>query len=111
MTVADRYFSSQPITRRRFDFLRLARGKHQATGGTRAGAHVDDMIGGADDFLVVFHHHHRVAKVAQAGEGADQAGGIGGMEADAGLVEHVDHAGEAGTELGGEADALGLAAG
>jgi len=32
------------------------------------------------------------------------------MQADRGLVEHVKHAGEAGADLGGQADALALAA-
>jgi hypothetical protein len=33
------------------------------------------------------------------------------VQADAGFVEHVEHAGEAGADLAGEADALALAAG
>jgi hypothetical protein len=33
------------------------------------------------------------------------------VQADAWLVEHVEHAGEAGADLAGEADALALAAG
>ena len=28
--------------------------------------HIDDMIGGADGFLVMLHHDHGVAEIAQA---------------------------------------------
>jgi hypothetical protein len=53
---------------------------------------------------------HRVADVAQAFQRFEQAGIVALVQADRGLVEHVEHAGEAGADLRGEADALALAA-
>ena len=38
-----------------------------------AGPHVDEVVGGAHHRLVVLDDEHRVAEVAQARQGADQA--------------------------------------
>jgi len=76
-----------------------------------AGADVDDVVGQPDRVFVVLDHDHRVAEVAQAGEGAEQALVVALVQADRGLVEHVHHADQAGADLAGEPDALRLAAG
>ena len=76
-----------------------------------AGADVEHVIGGADGVLVVLDHDHGVAEVAQALEGFEQARVVALVQADRGLVEHVEHAGEAGADLRGEPNALALAAG
>ena len=76
-----------------------------------AGAHVDDIIRLADAVLVMLDDDDGVAEIAQAAEGDEEAVIVALVEADAGLVEHVEHAGEAGADLAGEADALALAAG
>jgi hypothetical protein len=76
-----------------------------------ARAEVDDVVGGAHDGLVVLDDNDGVAEVSQVLKGADEAGVVGGVEADGGLVADVEDAGKAGADLGGEADALGLAAG
>src|SRR5205085_3781093 len=76
-----------------------------------AWAHVDDIIGGADRILVMLDDDHGVAEIAEAAEGDEQPLIVALVEADARLVEHVEHAGEAGADLAGEADALALAAG
>ncbi len=73
-------------------------------------AHVDEIVGAADRILVVLDHDHRIAEVAQLREGGEQAVVVALMQADRGLVEHVHHAGQAGADLAGEADALCLAA-
>jgi hypothetical protein len=57
-----------------------------------AGAEVDHPVGRADRVLVVLDHDHRVAEVAQPLERLDQAVVVALVEADAGLVEHVEHA-------------------
>ena len=75
------------------------------------GADVHQMVGGADRVLVVLHHDQGVAQIPQPGQGGQQAVVVALVQADAGLIEHVEHAGEAGADLGGQADALGLAAG
>ncbi len=76
----------------------------------RAGAQIDHVVGGADRVLVVLDHDHRVAEVAQPLQRFQQPVVVALVEADAGLVEHVEHAAEARTDLAGEADALALAA-
>ena len=42
---------------------------------------------------------------------SDQPGIVAGVQADGRFIQHVEHAGEIGAELSGQADALGLAAG
>ena len=76
-----------------------------------AGADVEHVVGGADGVLVMLDHDHGVAEVAQALEGFEQARIVALVQADRRLVEHVEHAGEAGADLRGEPDALALAAG
>ncbi len=63
-----------------------------------------------DRVLVVLDHDHGVADVAQVLERVEQARVVALVQADGGLVEHVEHAGEAGADLRGEPDALALAA-
>jgi len=84
---------------------------HLAAVDAGAGPHVHHVVGRADHVLVVLHHQHTVAEVAQVLQGADQAVVVALVQADAGLVQHVHHPGEAGADLGGEPDALRLAAG
>ena len=49
--------------------------------------------------------------VAEGDEGFQERGVVAGVEADGRFVEDVEDAAQVGAELGGEADALGLAAG
>ena len=69
------------------------------------------MVGGADGVFVVLDDNDGVAEVAQVAQRFDELFVVGLVQADARFVEHVEHAGESGAELGGEADALALAAG
>ena len=75
-----------------------------------AGADIDDIVGGQDRVLVMLDDDHRVAEVAQVVERFEQPRIVALVQADRRLVEHVEHAGEAGADLRGEADALALAA-
>ena len=68
------------------------------------------MVGGAHGPLVVLDHDHGVAEVAQPLQRRDQARVVALMEADRGLVEDVEHADEARSDLGGQPDPLRLAA-
>ena len=77
---------------------------------TRAGAHIHDVVSGVHGVLVVLHHNEGVAKVAHALEGTQQLGVIPLMQADGGLVQNIEHAHQAGADLGGQTDALGFAA-
>ena len=74
-----------------------------------ARADVDHVVGSPDRVLVVFDDDHRVAQAAQALEGFDQPVVVALVQADRRLVEHVQHADQAGADLAGQADALGLA--
>ena len=76
-----------------------------------AGADIDHIVGDADGVLVVLDHDHGVAEVAQPLERVEEPGVVALMQPDRRLVEHVEHAGQAGADLRGEPDALALAAG
>ena len=76
-----------------------------------AGAEVEQMVGGADDVGVVLDDEDGVAEVAERVHDADELGGVAGVQADGGLVEHVECADETRAERGGELDALRFAAG
>ena len=78
---------------------------------TGAGADVHDPVGDLDGVLVVLDDDQRVAHVAQPDQGLDEPVVVALVQADGRLVEDVEHADQAGADLGGEADALGLTAG
>ena len=59
----------------------------------------------------MFDHDHGIAEIAQARQRLQQAFVVALVQADAGFVEHVHHADQAGADLRGQADALRLAAG
>ncbi len=90
---------------------RRAFGHHATAVLAGAGAHVDDVVGGLDGFLVVLDHDHRIAQVAQVGQGLQQARVVALVQADRGFVEHVHDAGQPRADLRGQPDALRLAAG
>ena len=56
-----------------------------------ARTHVDDVIGGADGVLVMLDDEHGVAEVAQPLEGEQQPVVVALVQADARLVEDVEH--------------------
>ena len=76
-----------------------------------AGTEVEQVVGGADDVGVVLDDEDGVAEIAQLFHDADELGGVARVQADGGLVEHVERADETRAERGGELDALRLAAG
>ena len=59
----------------------------------------------------MFHHEHRIAQVAQVGEGPQQSFVVALVQADRGFVEDVHDSNQAGTNLAGQPDPLRLAAG
>ena len=77
----------------------------------RTRTHIDDVVGGADRILVVLHYDDSVAEVAQALERGDETVVIALMKSDGGFVQDIQDAHEAGSDLGGEPDALRFAAG
>ena len=77
----------------------------------RAGADVHDIVSRADRVLIVLDDDERVAEVAQAAQRVEQLVVVALVQADARLVEDIEHAHQGGADLRGKADALGLAAG
>ncbi len=71
---------------------------------------VEHVIGLADRLLVMLDDDDGVALVAQVLERLQQPVVVALVQADRRLVEHVEHAGQARADLGGEPDALALAA-
>lgn len=79
---------------------------------TAFGAHVDNPIGGFDDVEVMLDDDHGVAAVDEFTKDFEQTADIVGVEAGGRLVEDIEGlAGTAASELSGELDALGFAAG
>ena len=76
-----------------------------------ARAHVDQPVRGAHRLLVVLDDDHGVAEVAQTLERRDQPAVVALVQPDRRLVEDVQHADEARSDLRGEPDALRLPAG
>jgi hypothetical protein len=77
---------------------------------TRTGTDVDDVVGGVDRRLVVLDDDQGVAEVAQPQQRLDQPLVVALVQPDRRLVEDVEHADQAGADLGGQPDALRLAA-
>ena len=77
----------------------------------RRRAHVDQMVGRADRILVMLHHQNRVAQRLQPPQRAQQPFVVALVQANAWLIEHIEHAREATADLAGQPDALTLAAG
>ena len=75
---------------------------------SRSGAHFDDVIGGANGVFVVFDDNHGVADVAKALKRRNRLGVVLRMQADARLVEHVEHAHQTESELGRQPNPLRL---
>ncbi len=79
---------------------------------TTLGAQVDDVVGHLDEIGVVLDHHHRVARVDQPLQRAQQGANVLEVQSRGGLVEQVQRrAGVGPLQLGCELDPLRLAAG
>ena len=74
-------------------------------------AYIHDIIRAAHSVLIVLYHDHRIAEVPQIFQRSNELVIITLMQTDAGLVQHVEHTGKCTADLGGQADALALAAG
>ena len=91
-------------------------GRHRALGhdvaavDPAAGAEVHDVLGPADGLLVVLHHDDRVALGAQRLQRVQEHEVVARVQADGRLVQDVADAAQVRAELGGQADALRLAA-
>ncbi|RMQ91906.1 hypothetical protein ALP97_05238 [Pseudomonas salomonii] len=69
-------------------------------------AHVDQPVGAAHGFQVMFHHKQRIAGGFQTLKRSEQCFAIRRVQARRGFVQHIDHAEQLRTQLGGQAQAL-----
>ena len=90
--------------------IRRALGNDLAAVDARAGADVDHMIGMANGVFIVLDHDHGVAEVAQVEQRFEQPRIVALMQADAGFIEHIHDANQAGADLAGQTNALRFAA-
>ena len=75
-----------------------------------ARADIDDMVGRADHVLVVLDNDDGVADIGEVTQRADEPIVVAFVQADGWFIEHIARPDKPGTDLGGEADALGFAA-
>ena len=59
----------------------------------------------------MLHHHQGIAEIGEAAQGFQQLLVIPLMQPNAGFVQYIEHPHKSGTDLGGQADTLGFAAG
>ena len=71
-----------------------------------AGPEIDEPVGGEHRLFVMLDHDHRVADIAQAAERFDQFEVVARVQADRRLVEDVEDAGQAASDLARQADPL-----
>ena len=83
---------------------------YSAAALARAGAHVDHAVRGQHHGRIMLHHHQRVAGIAQALHGHNDAVHVARVQADAGLVQHKQGVDQRGAQGGREVDALHFAA-
>ena len=81
-----------------------------AARASRAGAHVDYMVGEFDHLAVMFDDEHGVSVVAQGAQRFFEQADVLRVEADAWFVKDVGHVGERRVDVLGDLDALRLAA-
>ncbi len=69
-------------------------GHHLAAMHAGTWPHIHHVVGGEDRLLVMLHHQHAVAHVAQRLQRLEQPGVVALMQPDRGLVKHIEHAGQ-----------------
>ncbi len=102
---------TRDAVRHLFHLSRCAGRNDFAAAQTRARADVYQIISGADGVFVVFHHQDGVAQIAQMFQCPDQTFVVALVQADAGFVQHIQHALQARANLRCQTDTLGFAAG
>ena len=77
--------------------------------GAGARAHIDQIIRLADRILVMLHHQHGVAQTFQPLQRSQQPFIIPLMQANGGLIQHIQHTGQPAADLARQPDALAFA--
>src|SRR5713226_3732111 len=72
----------------------------------RAGAQIDDAIRSLDGVRIVLPNQHGLPQVAQSFENINEPLRVAGMQAERGLIDHVERANQIGTERRRELDTL-----
>ena len=89
--------------------LRRALIDHLAAQTSRARSHIYDVIGGHHHVAVVLNDHNGISRIAQIAKGLNESHVVALVEADAGLVEDIEHIYQLRTNLRGQSDALTFA--
>ena len=93
------------------DLLRRAGSHHLPAVDAGAGADVDEVVGGAHGVLVMLHHQEGIAQVPEVFQRGQELVVIPLVQSDGGLVQDIEDPHQGRADLGGQADALALAAG
>jgi hypothetical protein len=93
------------------DLLGCALGHDFASQMAGAGAEVHEPVRRRHGFAIVLDHDQGVADVPQVAQGVQQFNVVALVQPDGGFIQNVEDAGEFGTHLGGQTDALGFSAG
>ncbi|MPN16986.1 hypothetical protein SDC9_164335 [bioreactor metagenome] len=115
MTNDDRLVSCQesadPRRRVAADRVYRALGQHLSAGAARPRPDLDHPVRLAQHLHIMVNEHDGIAALQQVRHHADEAFDVGRMQADRGLVEHIEHAGGFVAHRAGELDPLALTGG
>ena len=95
----------------RHHFCRSALGDNMPTVHTRARADVDHVVRKTNGIFIVLNHDHRITDVPKVLQRTQQAIVVPLMQANGRLIEDVQHTDQAGANLAGQANPLGLTTG
>ena len=88
-------------------YFREGTGGHEfAAMNAGTGTEIKNVIGGANGVGIMLNDEHGVAEIAQALERGEQTVVVTLMQPDARFIQHIEHANQRSTNLGGQADAL-----
>ena len=92
------------------EIVHRSRADHLSAVDAGARADVDDMVRRAHGLFVMLHHNQGISQVAQPVQGLQELCVVSLVQADAGFVQDIQHAHQAGPDLGRQTDPLALAA-
>ena len=70
---------------------------------------VDDVIGGANRLLIVLHHEHCIAQIAQTSESVQEAGVVPRMQSHGRLIQDIEDTHQSAADLSRQPNPLRLA--
>ena len=108
--LAGKVLSGEAV-RMHYDVREGAGCHHLAAADAGARTEINEIVGRPHGLLVVLDDDDGVAHVAEFFEAAEQAVVVAWVQADARLVENIEHTNESAADLTGKANALGLTAG